>query len=438
MIAGLKIKWFIGVMIPFLSASSCGNENEASLPEIETLNAFSITQTTAECGGIITSDGGSEITEKGICWGTGNNPDLSGQFISAGSGSQPFETSLTGLAQNTEYTIRAFATNDAGTSYGNPLKFKTLAVGQKSQIIADHSVVDRFDKIPQQYIDEVKKMWLVYAGESHARAIRVGLLLLEGLYPKYAVSVVESGTPEPYTTANLRASTGTRGDYDYPDRWRYQYGEEDWFTNSLGISRTKAGITYCNSNNLEIAAIGFGWCYDDTYNIQSPSIDPEFGCHWFGRSVNGPDGSTCWGLNADDYAITGNRVSMDTYLSATQEYINYCLEKGYRTRVFFTTGPVEPTYYVGERGYQGSIKHQYIREYVKKDPERVLFDYADILCYDNDGKLSTSSWNGHTFPVITPANYGDASIGHIGEQGAIRLAKAMWWMLARMAGWDGN
>jgi hypothetical protein len=31
----------------------------------------------------------------------------------------------------------------------------------------------------------------------------------------------------------------------------------------------------------------------------------------------------------------------------------------------------------------------------------------------------------------------DSSIGHIGEVGAIRLAKAQWWMLARIAGWDG-
>jgi len=29
-------------------------------------------------------------------------------------------------------------------------------------------------------------------------------------------------------------------------------------------------------------------------------------------------------------------------------------------------------------------------------------------------------------------------VGHIGEAGRIRLAKAMWWMLARMAGWDGE
>ena len=38
------------------------------------------------------------------------------------------------------------------------------------QIIADHTVVDRYSDIPQQHLDEVKKMWLVIAGESHSYA----------------------------------------------------------------------------------------------------------------------------------------------------------------------------------------------------------------------------------------------------------------------------
>ena len=68
----------------------------------------------------------------------------------------------------------------------------------------------------------------------------------------------------------------------------------------------------------------------------------------------------------------------------------------------------------------------------------MLFDYADILCYDDNGVQTTATWNGHTFPRITVTNLGDGSIGHIGSAGAIRLAKAMWWMLARIAGWDGG
>ena len=277
-----------------------------------------------------------------------------------------------------------------------------LAFAQ-TPIIADHTVVDKFDDIPQYYIDEVKKMWLVVPGESHSAAYRAGLTSLETAYPAYAVSITESGTPEAYTTSNLRSSRGTWGDLNNETGWIYNYGEEDWccfvnpptYTiNPAAVARTKAGITYCNTHNLTIGAIGFGWCYDD-------------------------------GL-------------WESYLTATQEYIDYCSTNGYSTKVFFTTGPVDSYMATGESGYKNHLRWEHIRDYVAADPARILFDYADILCYDDDGTPTTATWDGHTYPVITATNLGGTYTGHIGMNGALRLAKAMWWMLARMAGWDGN
>ena len=95
----------------------------------------------------------------------------------------------------------------------------TISLVQFGQIIADHTIVDRFDDIPQSYIDEVKKMWLVVAGESHSKGYRKGLSLLESSYPAYNVNVTESGTPEAYTTAHLRASTAIWGDYNNDMDW---------------------------------------------------------------------------------------------------------------------------------------------------------------------------------------------------------------------------
>jgi len=307
----------------------------------------------------------------------------------------------------------------------------------QGQIIADHSVVDKYDDIPQHYIDKVKAMWIVIAGESHSEAYRAGLTLLEGINPAFAVSVKESGTPESYTNLNLRCSRATWGDYSNSSGWIYGYGEEDWFTNSTAIARTKTGIAYCNTHNLAISAIGFGWCWDPVGDNVSTTADAVYGCRWYGWSEGSISGDCCWGLDASDYPITGNSVSMDTYLHVTKEYTDYCSANGLPTKVFFTTGPVDSYYNAGERGYQGSIKYDYIRSYVKADHSRILFDYADILCYDNDGTPSKATWNNHTFPIISPTNLGDETIGHIGSAGAIRLAKAMWWMLARIAGWDG-
>ena len=53
--------------------------------------------------------------------------------------------------------------------------------------------------------------------------------------------------PEAYTTTHLRASAATWGSYFNSTGWYYDTGEEDWFTNSTGLSRIKTGITYCNT-----------------------------------------------------------------------------------------------------------------------------------------------------------------------------------------------
>lgn len=314
---------------------------------------------------------------------------------------------------------------------------------QYGQIIADHTVVDKYDDIPQYYIDKVKQMWLTVPGESHSAAYRTGLEFLEALDPKYQVNVTNSGTPEASTTSHLRTSRGTWGDYSNATGWIYNYGEEDWFTNPTSIARTKAGIAYCNTNNLAISAIGFGWCYDMYGNYYSDTYDPVYHTRWWGVSLGTTEGGTKgWGLNADDYSITGNAVSMDTYLNVTQQYIDYCASNGYSTKVFFTTGPVDH-YQTTEDGYQGYLKFEHIRDYVAADATRILFDYADILCYDDGSSTPntatyTYGGNNYVFPWGTATNIGNQAYGHISSAGSIRLAKAMWWMLARIAGWDGG
>lgn len=434
----ITISKFIFYVVLTILLTSCRNEKNSELPKLNTEIVSTITQTTAKSGGNIKSDGASDIIAKGVYWGEGSLPTVLDSHSSDGSGSTSFVSTITDLTPGDDYYVRAYATNNIGTAYGDEKTFKTISSASYGQIIADHRVVDKFDDIPQVYIDKVKEMWVVAAGESHSAAYRTGLTILESAFPAYAVSVIESGIPEAYTSSNLRVSRGTWGDYSHSTGWIYTYGEEDWFTNTTSIARTEAGITYCNTHSLNIAAIGFGWCWDMVYGDASTSTDPVYGCRWYGETMNGPEGDRYWGLNSEDYSITGNSVSMDTYLSSTQAYIDYCATNGYSTKVFFTTGPVETYYSTGEAGYQGSVKHQYIRDYVMQDPTRILFDYADILCYDDNGVQTTATWNGHTFPRITVTNLGDGSIGHIGSAGATRLAKAMWWMLARMAGWDGN
>lgn len=98
----------------------------ASIPVISTNQATSISQTSAISGGIITSNGGSVILQKGVCWGTTSFPTISNSRTLDGSGSTSFNSSITGLVFNTTYYVRAYATNSLGTAYGPQISFTTL------------------------------------------------------------------------------------------------------------------------------------------------------------------------------------------------------------------------------------------------------------------------------------------------------------------------
>lgn len=79
----------------------------------------------AVCGGKITNDGGSQITERGICWSTTEAPTIYDEKIAIGNGTGTFSTTLDYLSQKTTYYVRAYAVNNAGTAYGNEVSFTT-------------------------------------------------------------------------------------------------------------------------------------------------------------------------------------------------------------------------------------------------------------------------------------------------------------------------
>lgn len=62
---------------------------------------------------------------RGICWGTITGLTTADSHTSDGTGSGVFKSSLTGLQFGALYHVRAYATNNAGTSYGNEVSFTT-------------------------------------------------------------------------------------------------------------------------------------------------------------------------------------------------------------------------------------------------------------------------------------------------------------------------
>lgn len=94
-------------------------------PTVITANVTNIGNTHAICGGDVTDDGGSDVTARGVCWSTNSNPNITDDHTTDGTGMGVFESTLSGLADGVTYYVRAYATNEAGTSYGEVKEFTT-------------------------------------------------------------------------------------------------------------------------------------------------------------------------------------------------------------------------------------------------------------------------------------------------------------------------
>jgi len=127
----------IGVLLMLASSCTKSSDPTAPVPVLTTSGVTIITSSTASCGGIIISDGGSTITARGVCWSTGTKPTIADSKTIDGSGAGTFLSSLTGLTggiNGTMYYIRAYATNNAGTGYGSALSFTTLPGGSAGTV----------------------------------------------------------------------------------------------------------------------------------------------------------------------------------------------------------------------------------------------------------------------------------------------------------------
>lgn len=140
----IKNLLYIFVIIASLTFISCENEpvdisvinqnaNETNaenngLPSLTTTTITNISLTSATSGGTITSDGEFDIYSRGVVWATTQNPTKANFKTINGIGIGNFVSTMTNLKPNTTYYVRAYATNENGTAYGNQLTFTTTSL----------------------------------------------------------------------------------------------------------------------------------------------------------------------------------------------------------------------------------------------------------------------------------------------------------------------
>src|SRR5688572_11178417 len=122
------MKQFLTILIILATIfSSCKKDKkEITLPQLTTAAITNLTYNTATSGGTITGDGGGTITASGICWSkTNNTPTLADSKTVGTTVSGSFTSMINNLEENTTWYVRAYATNSAGTGYGNVVTFTT-------------------------------------------------------------------------------------------------------------------------------------------------------------------------------------------------------------------------------------------------------------------------------------------------------------------------
>lgn len=126
-----SIGTFYGNLIEFTTSPSTSIVTTDLVTEIAT--------TTALGNGSIDNNGGSRITQHGVCWSTSANPTIDEPLVPTTAGGRnedggtdvigEFFSLMTGLGASTTYHIRAYAINNAGVAYGADVTFITFAVG---------------------------------------------------------------------------------------------------------------------------------------------------------------------------------------------------------------------------------------------------------------------------------------------------------------------
>jgi len=94
-------------------------------PLVKTQTVLDTTVNSAMILGDITSLGDTDPSQHGVCWNTSGDPDINDDKTMEGSADSAglFTSEMTSLSHNTQYYVKAYATNTAGTTYGEEISF---------------------------------------------------------------------------------------------------------------------------------------------------------------------------------------------------------------------------------------------------------------------------------------------------------------------------
>lgn len=116
-------------------------------PTVEALSFSNIYETSAQVTASVSSDGGTSITEQGVCYSMNTlTPTIDDTKVEATLDGSTLKATLTGLTKGTTYHVRAYAKNKNGITYSAVRDLTTVAntipqiFGLHTTLVADDNV----------------------------------------------------------------------------------------------------------------------------------------------------------------------------------------------------------------------------------------------------------------------------------------------------------
>ena len=255
-------------------------------------------------------------------------------------------------------------------------------------LIVDHNAVQEFEQIPAEWLDCVKNMFLIHTGQSHGFQVPRGLEELEFLDNIYDVEITTGDYPA--GTDVFKISRGLLSQYN---SWINLLSPDSYWNTESGLDNVRRTLNYYRDKGIKVDAILHTWC---------------------------------WHLR------TWSKEQLDAYFSALGT-----LEAEYPEVTFvYMTDTAD---YNSGYGYNRHQRNDEIRQYCLEN-NKVLFDFGELECWSLDGtEENTYDYIGRQIPVWHQdwSSGAENYYGHINKEGVVMKAKAMWWLMARLAGWEG-